>query len=49
MINGNLYEKNLISRRKKVVVLVGLEPTTMCDQAKFDINATATRPCGPLL
>ena len=44
MTNCNLYKKNQFYGEKKVVVLAGLEPTTMCDQAKFDLNAITARP-----
>ena len=36
--------KNSISLRKKFMDLVGLEPTTIVDQTKFDLNAVTTRP-----
>ena len=36
--------KNSISLRKKFMDLVGLEPTTIVDQTKFDLNAITTRP-----
>ena len=47
MTNCNLYKKINSTEKKKVVVLAGLEPTTMCDQAKFDLNATTTQPRRP--
>ena len=44
MTNCDLYKKIQFYGEKKVVVLVGLEPMTICDQAKFDLNAITTRP-----
>ena len=44
MTNCNLYKNIQFYGEKKVVDLVGLEPMTVCDQAKFDLNAITTRP-----
>ena len=37
------------TEKKKLVVLVGLEPMTMNDHVKFDLNAITTRPRTPLM
>ena len=48
MTNCNLHKKIKFYGEKKVVILVGLEPMTVCDQAKFDLNTITTRPRRPL-
>ena len=48
MTNCNLYKNIQFYGEKKVVDLVGLEPMTVCDQAKFDLNTITTRPRRPL-
>ena len=37
MTNCNSYKNIQFYGEKKVVDLVGLEPMTVCDQAKFDL------------
>ena len=48
MTNCNLYKNIQFYGEKKVVDLVGLEPMTVCDQAKFDLNTITTWPRKPL-
>ena len=48
MTNCNLYKNIQFYGEKNVVDLVGLEPMTECDQAKFGLNTITTRPRRPL-
>ena len=43
MTNCNLYKNIQFYGEKKVVDLVGLEPMTVCDQAKFNLKVITTR------
>ena len=49
MTNCDLYKNIQFYGEKQVVDLVGLEPMTVCDQAKFDLNTITTRPRRPLI